>query len=171
MSPSNSPPLPGTGNWLRVYTLTGFGLGKLPAFPGTWASAAVWLAAEAAWLLPGGILAGRVMLGLLGIVFSLATIRWSPVAQGQYSEEDPKCVVSDEIAGQCVALLPAAGQAGALLGFLGFRFFDITKVWPISRLERLPDGYGILADDLAAGVFAAALVVIARVSGTGVIFK
>ena len=67
------------------------------------------------------------------------------------------------IAGQLLAMLPiiAVGSPSDGLqiaaAFVLFRFFDITKLWPISRLERLHGGVGIMADDLAAGLAAAAL--------------
>jgi phosphatidylglycerophosphatase A len=74
---------------------------------------------------------------------------------------DPGPVVLDEVAGQwvalavLVALYPGAPSPGALAAsFLLFRAFDVVKPWPIRRLERLPGGWGIVADDLAAGAAA-----------------
>ncbi|NWG01028.1 MAG: phosphatidylglycerophosphatase A [Thermoanaerobaculaceae bacterium] len=77
---------------------------------------------------------------------------------------DPGPVVLDEVAGQWLALTGVAlvapaplGVGGAAVSFLLFRAFDVAKPWPISRLERLRGGLGIVADDLAAGAAAAAV--------------
>ena len=75
-------------------------------------------------------------------------------------KKDPCEVVADELAGQAVVFLfvPASGYAHPLIvaagGFVLFRIFDILKPWPIRKLEKLPKGWGILADDLLAGVYA-----------------
>ena len=78
-----------------------------------------------------------------------------------YNKKDPKEVVVDEFAGQFVALLGIIDSnnisnisISLLLSFLLFRFFDITKIGPIKRFEKLPGGIGIIADDLVAGLFA-----------------
>jgi phosphatidylglycerophosphatase A len=76
---------------------------------------------------------------------------------------DPSECVLDEVAGQWFALLPIAlATRGAdwwpfVMAFLFFRLFDIWKPWPVSALERLPGGYGIMMDDVLAGLIAAAL--------------
>ena len=69
--------------------------------------------------------------------------------------EDPQFVVIDEVAGQLVALIavPLAWKT-FLAGFILFRIFDMWKPFPIRRLERLPEGTGIVVDDLGAGVYA-----------------
>jgi phosphatidylglycerophosphatase A len=80
-------------------------------------------------------------------------------------KDDPREVVADEFAGQAITFLASpflalgaasTGQIWAVTaaGFVLFRVFDIAKPWPIHKLERLPEGWGILADDLVAGVFA-----------------
>jgi phosphatidylglycerophosphatase A len=75
--------------------------------------------------------------------------------------EDPSQVVIDEVSGQLIALTPliiAPSVAGIILAFLLFRFFDIFKPYPIRNLERLRAGFGVMADDALAGLYAAALV-------------
>jgi phosphatidylglycerophosphatase A len=73
--------------------------------------------------------------------------------------EDPGLVVVDEVAGMWVTLLfvPFTPLTAAL-GFLAFRLMDIVKPFPARRLEDLPGGWGIMADDLMAGVYANVLV-------------
>ena len=78
-----------------------------------------------------------------------------------HNKKDPKEVVIDEFAGQFVALLGMIDSSNIsyifislLLSFLLFRFFDITKIGPIKKLEQLPGGFGIITDDLVAGLCA-----------------
>jgi len=81
------------------------------------------------------------------------------VASGRAAIElgltDPPMVVWDEVVGMGVALLAVPhGLLVVLAAFGLFRLFDITKPYPIKRLERLPGGYGIMLDDVLAGVYA-----------------
>ena len=78
-----------------------------------------------------------------------------------YNVKDPKEVVIDEISGQFIAMLGCVQSEKStyiflslLLSFLLFRFFDITKIGPIKKFENLPNGIGIMADDIVAGLFA-----------------
>ncbi len=78
-----------------------------------------------------------------------------------YNVRDPKEVVIDEISGQFIAMLGCVKSEKStyiflslLLSFVLFRFFDITKIGPIKRFENLPNGIGIMADDIVAGLFA-----------------
>tara|TARA_Y100000589_G_C27007775_1_gene569513 strand:+ start:325 stop:843 length:519 start_codon:yes stop_codon:yes gene_type:complete len=78
-----------------------------------------------------------------------------------YNKKDPKEVVVDEITGQFIAILGCVQSEKStymflsfLLSFVLFRFFDITKIGPIKRFENLPNGIGIMADDIVAGLFA-----------------
>jgi phosphatidylglycerophosphatase A len=78
----------------------------------------------------------------------------SKVAAEHFDREDPSQVVIDEVAGQLLTLLLLdVHVAGALLGFLLFRVFDIIKPWPARQFEEFPDGVGVMADDLMAGVY------------------
>ena len=83
-------------------------------------------------------------------------------------EDDPGAIVADEVAGQwlalavlCVALARPPTLVEAVVSFVLFRLLDIAKPWPICRLERLPGGWGIVTDDLAAGLAAAAIQLVA----------
>jgi len=93
-------------------------------------------------------------------------IKFTPAVIAATGKTDPREVVADEIAGQALTFLAisllAIGTATprqiwviTALGFGLFRLFDIVKPWPIRKLEKLPKGWGVLADDLMAGVYAA----------------
>ena len=78
-----------------------------------------------------------------------------------YNKKDPKEVVIDEVSGQLIAILGCVQSEKSiymflslLLSFVLFRFFDITKIGPIKKFENLPNGIGIMADDIVAGFFA-----------------
>lgn len=138
-------------------TFFGAGLGK-PG-PGTWGSvAAVLLWAAVAW---GIHPAAQVLFVILaaGVVLAIAVgVPSSTIVARESGREDPGFVVIDEVAGQWIALLgfPARWQ-WALVALVLFRLFDITKPFPVRRLERLPEGWGIVFDDVAAGVYALAV--------------
>lgn len=78
----------------------------------------------------------------------------SHVAEREFGRTDPGYVVIDEVVGQLVtlALIPVTWQ-GALLGFLFFRLFDIVKPFPAAQCERLHGGFGIMTDDVVAGLY------------------
>ena len=132
---------------------TFFGLGFVPLAPGTVASAAAavlyrFLLHDLAWPLYALLVAALFLAG------TAASARYA-LALGR---PDPGRVVIDEVCGQLIALafLPA-GWIPVAVSFALFRFFDIIKPWPIRRLERLPGGWGIMADDVGAGLVAAVL--------------
>ncbi len=89
-------------------------------------------------------------LGAVAIGIPAATI-----VERESERPDPGHVVIDEVAGQWIALIYSRVNLSHLLaGFLFFRLFDIMKPWPARRLERLSAGWGIVLDDVAAGVYA-----------------
>jgi phosphatidylglycerophosphatase A len=137
-----------------------FGLGFLPVAPGTWGSLAPAVIYMAAGILigPRTAIASMAVLLILGCV---VTVMCSPKVIALTGSKDPGQIVSDEVAGQALTLLlvqwlmPTAEFCiAAAAGFGLFRLFDIIKPWPCRRLENLPAGWGILADDLAAGIWA-----------------
>jgi len=73
----------------------------------------------------------------------------------EYHDDDPSYIVIDELAGMSVTM---AGHEANLLniitGFILFRFFDIIKCYPVKQVERFKKGYGVVADDVLAGIFA-----------------
>jgi phosphatidylglycerophosphatase A len=137
-----------------VATFFGAGLGK-PG-PGTWGS----VAAVLLWALAGMALHAStqtlLILLFIGILLSIALgVPAATIAARETGRHDPGFVVIDEVAGQWITLLftPADWRHG-LIALVLFRLFDITKPFPIRRLERLPDGWGIVFDDVAAGLYA-----------------
>ena len=139
------------------------GLGLLPIAPGTWGSLPPAIVfAIMCWFNAPGIYIFLVML-IVAIKGSVFCVIYSPTVIEGTGKKDPGEVVADELAGQAVTfmaaplLAPAAALSPllALIGFLAFRVLDIIKPWPCRRLEKLPHGFGILADDLMAGVYAA----------------
>jgi phosphatidylglycerophosphatase A len=129
---------------------TGFGAGYGPIAPGTWGSVP---GLAFAWGLDR--FAGRWAVVGGAFFFALAGVWAAGRAEVLLGEKDPGRVVVDEIAGQMVALLFLPVTARLLLGaFLLFRVLDVLKPWPAHRLEDLPGGSGIMADDLMVGLYA-----------------
>ncbi len=87
---------------------------------------------------------------------------------GGHGEADPSIVVIDEIVGMWIALiLVPSGWIPVLLAFIFFRAFDILKPFPAAALERIPGGWGIMLDDVIAGIYAnAAVQILAAIAGT-----
>ncbi len=109
---------------------------------------------------------------VLFIFGSVVCLKFSSAAVAATGKTDPGEVVVDEVAGQALTFMAMPFVAGrdfsghqvlviVLLGYFLFRLFDTVKPWPSYRLEELPDGWGILADDLMAGVYAGLALVIA----------
>jgi phosphatidylglycerophosphatase A len=136
---------------------TFFGAGRLKPGPGTWGS----LATVVLWTLASSRIpaADRVCATIIAaaVVTTIGIPAATRVARGS-GLKDPQFVVIDEVAGQLVALIavPLAWKT-FLAGFILFRVFDIWKPFPIRRLERLPEGTGIVVDDIGAGLYALAV--------------
>ena len=136
---------------------TFFGAGRLRPGPGTWGS----LATVLLWWLIASHLAPslRIPAILLLIVLSVAIgIPAATLEARGCGRKDPSHVVIDEVAGQLVTLIASPiGWKPLLAGFILFRVFDILKPPPIRALEKLPEGTGIVVDDLGAGIYALAV--------------
>ena len=137
--------------------LSFFGTGYVPGAPGTAASAVAILLHSCIFRAMDWGSATAVS-AVAALAFAAATVLWGREAERLHGARDPGWVVSDEVAGQLVAAVGIGGPVGLAVAFAGFRLLDIAKPFPIRRLERLPGGWGILADDLAAGVFVAAVI-------------
>lgn len=96
-----------------------------------------------------------VLAGMAALVYT-AGVWFASRAEQALGMVDPGPVVIDEVAGQLITFLfdPAGGWRSLLGAFLLFRFFDVLKPFPARRLERLPGGWGIMSDDIVAGLYA-----------------
>ena len=138
--------------WVTLVA-TFFGAGRLRPGPGTWGSLAAMLLW---WLLASHVPASLHVPVILALIVASTAIG-IPAATLEArgcGEKDPSHVVIDEVAGQLVTLIACPILWKPLLaGFILFRAFDIVKPPPIRRLEKLPEGMGIVVDDLGAGVY------------------
>ncbi len=144
-----------------VATFFGAGLGK-PG-PGTWGSAAatlIFTAAVARHATSQTLLIGT----LAGVALAIALgVPAATIAARESGRKDPGFVVIDEVAGVGIALLGAASHPDwqhISAAFLLFRIFDIWKPFPVRQLEKLPEGWGIVFDDVAAGLYAWAVLLL-----------
>jgi phosphatidylglycerophosphatase A len=149
---------------------TGLGAGLLPKAPGTWGSLLTVLLAEGLFALYG--------VGAVALLAALATAFGVPASArvaALRGRKDPSEIVVDEVAGQALALLllhlalPAGaspilrwGLVAAAFGL--FRLLDVVKPGPIDRVQSLPGGWGVMADDLLAGLGAGILAALAAFS-------
>lgn len=105
---------------------------------------------------------------ILVILFTVLGI-WSASVSEKYWGEDPSRVVIDEMVGTWIALLavPENGHWGYMLAaFLLFRLFDIWKPLGIRKMEKLPKGYGIMADDILSGIYGYIVIYLYRLAFT-----
>jgi len=131
---------------------TGFGSGLVPFAPGTMGTLVgvviCLLCMPMPWIL-------RLL-----FVFTLLALSFYVAGQAEkiYQKKDDKRIVIDEIIGLQITMLPVAINVLSLcVGFVLFRVFDILKPFPINNLQRLPGGWGVVIDDVIAGVYAGAL--------------
>lgn len=128
---------------------TGFGSGYSPFAPGT-AGSAVGLLLF--WPLAMVPLLGQ--LALCVVLFVVGALAATLVAE-EVGRKDPGVVVVDEVVGMWITLVGVPFvPLTIVVGFLLFRVMDVVKPWPARSLEALPGGWGIMADDVAAGVYA-----------------
>ncbi|MES0491678.1 MAG: phosphatidylglycerophosphatase A [Leptospirales bacterium] len=138
------------------FIATGFYSGLLKPAPGTWGSlAAIFIIFLFQYLCPWNM---KFML----LLFFLFTITVGTFSVRKYIrknlKKDPSEVVIDEWAGQALTFVFVATTVPNLIaGFILFRFLDILKPWPIKSFEKLPGEWGIMLDDIAAGILAATI--------------
>ncbi len=138
--------------WLASW----FGCGFINPAPGTWGSIGA---------LPFGVALyaiGDWWLLLIAAVFITIVGLWSAHLFDQALDgHDSKMIVIDEVAGQWIAMIPAAlNPALIVLSFIFFRFFDILKPWPVSFFDQKVKGaVGVMGDDIIAGIMAAIVVI------------
>ncbi len=131
---------------------SGFGSGRLPLAPGTWGAAvAVVLTLP---LMDAPPSATRLTLTVLIVVFSILCAKAVDVFADEWGE-DPRHVVADEMVGMWLTLVGLQlNLVNIAVGFLLFRFFDIFKPLGIRKMESIPGGWGVVLDDVLAGVYA-----------------
>jgi phosphatidylglycerophosphatase A len=144
-------------NRVAVAVATCLGCGYLRWGPGTIGSLAAIIIAV---VLYAGV--GRPAL-LIATLLMLAPAIWASTRTARlHGKKDPSVVVIDEVLGQWVTLLGATALRwkSVCAAFLLFRLFDIWKPWPVRNFEKLPEGVGIVSDDLAAGIYGALILYI-----------
>jgi phosphatidylglycerophosphatase A len=166
----------GLGDYVALALAT-CGVGLIPLAPGTWGSLVGvglyfvvrvecarlhTLARASDWPVPPSLVPLSTILLLLIIMLALAGIWAATRCETLLKRKDPGAVVIDEVVGQLItfAFMPVGGRWALLVGFVAFRLFDIWKPYPVRRLEALESGLGIMADDVLAGFYAAALLAV-----------
>lgn len=145
-----------------VWIATCGGVGYFPVAPGT-AGSAVGIILVAVL---GRVVPGRgwswVLLAAAAVSIFLVGAWAAGRAERFFGRTDPGHVVIDEVAGQLITFLarPEASWKWLLAGFILFRFFDVIKPFPARRAERLPGGWGIMTDDVLAGLYSLAALVV-----------
>ena len=166
MSNNNNHPL-GEAPWFHVILSTGLGTGFIPGAPGT-------AGAFVALLIWYGLYFCMSVTALFCVTLALVVVTtvvgaWTSRVMERYWGEDPRTVVIDEYVGTWIPLLAAAVAGSAwqtailgLVGFAAFRVIDIVKTPLCRRMERVPNGWGVMLDDVVAGTYALIIVIVAR---------
>ena len=141
-------------NALATLVATFLYTGFFPFAPATFATA-VFLALYL--LVPGGDMLAHWAVLVATAIVSVPTSTHVERVRGK----DPHCVVIDEIVGMQIVLVGATPTiSGVVVAFFLFRVFDVWKPYPIDRLQGLPGGWGIVADDAVAGLYARVVMVL-----------
>ncbi len=151
---------PAQQNILIKGLATGFGSGLSPVMPGTAGTLVGIFVCLVSWPLPW-------LLRLIFVIsIAVLAVYISGKAETLYGKKDDQRIVIDEIAGYQVAMLPVAITGLNLIcAFVLFRIFDIWKPFPVNRLQNLKGGWGVVADDLGAGVCAALVLLFLKLTG------
>jgi phosphatidylglycerophosphatase A len=156
MTQERIPGSPRAPLWAKLVA-TFFGAGLLRPGPGSWGSAATillwWLLSP--WISPNWQPTATVLLAAVAVLVGIPAATRVARAAGL---KDPQFVVIDEVAGQLITLIAVpVSWKSMLLGFILFRGFDVVKPPPVRQLEHLPEGIGIVLDDVGAGLYALAI--------------
>ncbi len=157
----------GPGDWFAVFVATGFGAGFIPFGPGTWGSIVGLLIAYELIVFFGydALLLQNILI-VAGVVSAALGLWASHRAEKIFDRKDASQIVIDEVCGQIISFVfiaPYLARLGEswrwwmIGGFALFRVFDIFKPYPINKLQDLSGGFGVMVDDLLAGIYAAAL--------------
>ncbi|MHC5066047.1 MAG: phosphatidylglycerophosphatase A family protein [Planctomycetota bacterium] len=154
----------------RFLLITGFGLGLVPFAPGTFGTLAGLLPAVLLPLWFEGIGLIIALWALAGLLFAFGCAQ-TAFSLRVFAKPDPGAFVLDEVVGYLVAaalyvsIAGEASPAAHAIGFFMFRVFDILKPPPIGRLEEYPGAFGIMIDDVAAGLYAGGLLALTQALG------
>lgn len=151
-------------NFLARIISTGLGVGYFPLAPGTMGSLAILIAY---WICPemSSLQLSMIILALSALGIYTATITENEMKSklGPDRGNDPGIIVIDEIIGMLIALLFIPKTMFFLItAFILFRIFDIAKPYPARKMEKLPGGWGIVLDDIMAGIYANIVIQIGR---------
>lgn len=154
--------VPGAGKmpFFPKMIATSFGVGFLPVAPGTWGA----ILAVILWL-PLYVWANSataiIVTGCATVVYCVLGV-WASTISERYWGKDPVIACADETVGQWLSLIPVLPGCPwweILLSLALFRFFDIYKPMGIRYMERFPGGWGMMADDILAGVYTVVILV------------
>jgi phosphatidylglycerophosphatase A len=140
---------------------TWFGCGLVPRAPGTMGT----LGAIPLYLLVAR--GGRLGVGAAALTVTALGVWAASVVAKDLGKKDPQVVVIDEVAGLLWTMVPMreVSWLAVGIGFVVFRALDIVKPWPVRRFEALPGGWGIVMDDVVAGIFGAGVMSLLRLAG------
>lgn len=166
MSQNNNHPL-GEAPWFHVILSTGLGTGFCPGAPGTAGAFLALLIWYGLYFISGVTTLFWITLGL--VVVTTVVGAWTSRIMERYWGEDPRTVVIDEFVGTWIPCLVAAVPGNALqtailglFGFAMFRIIDIIKTPLCRKLEHVPNGWGVMLDDVLAGIYALILTLLLR---------
>jgi phosphatidylglycerophosphatase A len=152
-------------DWLALFIATGCGTGFIPLGPGTWGSlVGVLLAYGLIAACGGNVVLLQNALLLAGLLLTWLGIWAGTRAETLFARKDASQITIDEVAGQVISFVfiaPYLTRLGAnlqwalLAGFTLFRVFDMFKPYPINKLQDLTGGFGVVMDDVLAGIYAA----------------
>jgi len=162
-----APVIRGAGDWVALIIATGFGAGLIPLGPGTWGSAVGLLVAYGIIeTLKHDVIGLQNALIVAAFVSAGAGIWSASRAERMFNRKDSGQIVIDEVCGQIISFIfiaPYLADLGGnwrwwmITGFLLFRIFDIFKPYPINQLQNLQGGFGVMMDDVVAGIYAAVI--------------
>jgi phosphatidylglycerophosphatase A len=140
---------------------TWFGCGLVPRAPGTMGTIG---AIPLYWLV---VHWGQPAVAVTALAIAAAGVWAASVVERDVGVEDPQVVVIDEVAGMLVTMLPILSFSwrATVTGLVLFRLFDVLKPWPVRRFENLPSGWGIVLDDVVAGILGALAMLGLRAAG------
>lgn len=128
---------------IGTFVYTGF----FPIAPATFAS---FVFALLYWLVPGGEYLAHPVVVLITLIVSVPV---STQLERRYGHDAGRIVIDEVVGMQMILVFAEPTRAGVILAFFLFRFFDIVKVYPADRAQSLPRGYGVVCDDVIAGIY------------------